>query len=196
VSQGTIGSAFRNIRRGRFEESFADLSFAASDYADLPLEDIKDFLHDDAAKGQEVFEAFGMKFPAGKVTVWGFILILGVQLYFFVYLRQLSGKLRADDAGWDVPWVGMDTSALSRAMLVSTLVFLPPTAMALLGSQAFVVWRKTPLPLDGWHRWSLGSEPYAFALGLIASFFLGVFSWRYRPRVKAEEPVAASPMFF
>jgi hypothetical protein len=77
-----------------------------------PRQDIKDFLHDEASKGAEVFEALGMKFPADKVTLWGIILILSVQLYFFVYLRQLSGRLRANDPGWDTPRVGRDTSGI------------------------------------------------------------------------------------
>src|SRR6202023_2887975 len=116
-------------------------------FVDLPLEDTKEFLHDEASNGQEIFEAFGMKFPAGRVTLWGELLLLSVQLYFFIYLRQLSGKLNADDPGWDVPWVGMDTSALGQAILFVSLVALPIGAMGLLGGQAFLIWRKSPPPV-------------------------------------------------
>src|SRR5215472_12744194 len=35
------------------------------------------------------------------------------QLYFFLYLGKLDGRLRPDDPGWDVPWIGMDCSKLA-----------------------------------------------------------------------------------
>jgi hypothetical protein len=164
--------------------------------ADLPLQDIKEFLHDEAAKGQEVFEAFGMKLPAGKVTLWGEILVLSVQLYFFIYLRQVAGKLRPDDPGWDVPWVSMDTSRLSKTVVFVSLVVLPVAATALLGVQAFLVWRKTAWPYEGWSRLLHPSEPFALGIAVIASICLGILSWRYRPKVEAEEPSYSSPLFY
>jgi hypothetical protein len=119
-----------------------------------------------------------------------------VQLYFVVYLRQLSGKLRADDPGWDVPWVGMDTSGLGQIILFVSLIALPVAAMALLGGRAFLVWRNAALPDDWWHRLLHRSEPFALATALIASICLGILSWRYRPKVEAEEPPYSSPLFY
>jgi hypothetical protein len=196
VSQEVLASALGRLQLGTFPESFADLSIAAADNADLPLEDIKDFLHEEASKGQEVFEAFGMKFPAGKVTLWGELLLLSVQLYFLLYLRQLSGQLRADDPGWDVPWVGMNTSRLGQTILFASLIVLPIAAMALLGGQAFLVWRKTALPDGWWHRLLYRSESFALGIALIASICLGILSWRYRPKVEAEQPSHSSPLFY
>ena len=43
-----------------------------------------------------------------KLAIWGTVILLGVQIYLLSFLKQLSGKLGPDDAGWDVPWVGMD----------------------------------------------------------------------------------------
>jgi hypothetical protein len=196
VTQQAIGNRYSKFRAGPFNESFADLRSATNNYTDLPLIDIKEFLHDEASKGQEVFEAFGMKFPAGRVALWGTILLTSVQLYFVVYLRQLSGKLRADDPGWDVPWVGMDTSGLGQIILFVSLIALPVAAMALLGGRAFLVWRNAALPDDWWHRLLHRSEPFALATALIASICLGILSWRYRPKVEAEEPPYSSPLFY
>jgi hypothetical protein len=196
VGQRTFSVNFRNLRPGVFERSFSDLAAAARNQMDLPLERVETSIHDDVSKGNDFFEAFGMKFPAGKVTLWGELLLLSVQLYFFVYLRQLYGKLCADDTGWDVPWVGMDSSSLSQIILLVSLVFLPIAAMGLLGGQAFLVWGKTGLPDGWWHRLLYRSEPFALGVALIASTGLGILSWRYRPRVEAEEPSCPSPLFF
>jgi hypothetical protein len=196
VSQKTIISTFTGLVPGNMQQTFPDLSIAASTAMDLPLEDVRDFIRDAAVKGQEVFEAFGMKFPAGRVTLWGEILVLSVQLYFFTYLRQLSGKLRADDPGWDVPWIGMDTARLSQVILFVSLVALPIGAIAVLGGQASLIWRQAVLPDDWRYRLLYRSEPVALFLALIASICLGILSWRCRPKVEAEEPSYSSPLFY
>jgi hypothetical protein len=136
VSQQSIASRFLGVRPGPFASSFIDLSIAGHEYANLPMEDIKGFLHDEAAKGPEVFEIFGMKLPAARVTLWGVLLVLSVQLYFFAYVRQLSEKLRANDPGWDVPWIGTDTSRLGKTLLFCSLLVLPSSAVAALGFRA------------------------------------------------------------
>jgi len=184
------------IKQGHFEEVFADLAAASRGHGESSLEDFKAFLHDEAAKGREVFEAFGMKFPTERVTVWGELLLLTAQLYFFIYLRQLSGKLRADDPGWDVPWVGMDTSALGQTILFASLMALPIAAMAVLGGHAFLTWRKTALPNGLWYRLLNLSEPFALGIAFIASICLGILCWHYRPRIEAEEPKCPSPLFY
>ena len=69
----------------------------------LRFEDIRQMLADEATKGPDVFEAFGMRLPASQITLWGIIVLLCVQLYSVTYLRLLTGKLRTDDAGWEVP---------------------------------------------------------------------------------------------
>jgi len=95
-------------------------------------------LSDENTKGAEVFEAFGMKFPAGQITFWGDILLLSVQLYFLVYLRQLSGKLKPDDAGWDVPWIGMNSSATSKVMCCVSFAVMPVVASTCIGWQGAI----------------------------------------------------------
>lgn len=129
---------FAGRHRGSFEESFSDLDQASREFQGLDLEDVKSFISEEAAKGTEVFEAFGMKIPAGQLTLGGIVLVLSIQLYFLIYLRQLLGKLEVGDAGWDVPWMGMDQSLLARLVFFATVVLLPLTAIALLAGHAAV----------------------------------------------------------
>jgi len=206
ISQKTVTLTFKNLRQGVFEASFADLSFAAHEYADLPLEDIKDFVHYEAGKGQEVFEVFGMKFPAGQVTFWGVVLLLSVQLYFFAYLRQLAGKLKSSDPGWDVPWIGVDSSLLSNTILYATLVVAPCAAAFLLARQATIrlssgYWEKAdhwyrPIHLLAapWHwHYTVLLKILLLILAAIASGYLGLQSWKYRPQIVPEPELPEYP---
>jgi hypothetical protein len=66
------------------------------------MEEVRKIIFDEATKGDEIFEAFGMKFPAGQITIWGSIVLLSIQLcifLYFLYLKQLSGRLRSHDPG-------------------------------------------------------------------------------------------------
>ncbi len=133
VSQQTLVDVFKNWQPGSFNKSFSDLALATKELQSLELDDIEKFVASEAATvGSEVFEAFGMKIPLRQISVWGSVLLLGVQLYFFVYLKQLSGKLRSTDPGWDVPWIGMDTSWLGQAIFFVTITMLPWCTVLLL----------------------------------------------------------------
>jgi len=151
--------------------------------ADLPLEDIKEFIHDEAAKGSELFEVFGMKFPAGQITLWGIALVLSIEVYLFLYLRQLAEKLRPDDPGWDAPWIGMDSSGLGKSLFFITLVPLPVASLALL-----TVRRTTQLlsvvPSNRFLHWRAEIGALIFACGM--SLALALLCWKYRPRLIVE----------
>jgi len=195
VTRETISHHFHNLHAGEFQDTFADLARASDAMSDLPLQDIKEFIHDEAAKGPEIFEVFGMKFPAGQVTLWGIILLLSIELYFFTYLRQLAGKLSSDDPGWDVPWIGMDGSTLAQAILFVTLVPLPVAALTLLAvrraaslfvvssdknASVFTLLRSLNLAGRG--------EIAVLLLACVASLVLALLCWKYRPRLIEASP--------
>ena len=188
VTQDTISRHFHNLQAGTFEDTFADLSKAADTMSDLPLQDIKEFIHDDAIKGPEVFEVFGMKFPAGQATYWGIILLLSIQLYFFTYLRQLNGKLGPNDAGWDVPWIGMDDSKVAQSMFFVSLVPLPIAMLVLLSYRRahalLTVLSSAKIPSITTPR-DTKAEVAILLLACVASLALALLCWKYRPQLIA-----------
>lgn len=135
VSPQSISDKFHNLPQGKFEDSFADLQAAAVPYQNVQLTKLEFFLHDDASKGSEVFEALGVKFPANQITVWGIVVLLGIQLYYFVCLESAPRK-NDDHADLSVPWLGMSSSRLSRCILFITSVLLPPAAGLLVWKRA------------------------------------------------------------
>lgn len=208
VTQASIKSEFPTIRLGVFKESFSDLAAAAQGaMSELDLETVEALIHDEAAKGPDVFEAFGMKFPAGQVTLWGDILLLGIQLYFLAYLGQLAGKLKPDDPGWDVPWVGMDSSGLSDSIFYASVVVLPFSAAILLGLQAtvrlsFGCWERIEghwyhpiyFLVGPWHwHYDVLIKIFLLIVAAAASGCLGILCWKYRPQIAPEPELPEYP---
>ena len=185
-----------------FGESFMDLSLASHDFQYLDLEDVRTFISGEAAKGTEVFEAFGMKIPADQLTFGGITLVVSIQLYFLIYLRQLSGKLEVGDPGWDVPWMGMDQSFLAKVVFFCTVVLLPIVAIATvayhpaaqrLHAEAIIVsdvapeWKRavTFITDTAWLLPAVGGP-------LLSAAALAILSWKRRPKL-VESPTETSP---
>lgn len=203
VTQSALNHQFHNLYPGDFHRTFYDLSRAADQLADLELEDIKEFIHDEAAKGTEVFEILGMRFPAEQVTIWGIVLVLSVQLYLLTYLSQSFDKLGSDDPGWDIPWIGMNPSGLAKSMFLISIVPLPYLALAMLVTRRVAV-AISPIWNVGNHTAVLifkllnrtqRAQILALLLAWILGLVLGVLSWKYRPQPK-ESAESCSPALF
>jgi hypothetical protein len=190
IDQKSLASHFGNWHPGPFGEIFADLAQASGQFGETTLEDFKKHLSDEASKGTEVFEAFGLKFPAGQVTLWGIILLLGIEIYFLAYLRQWAEKLGPDDSGWEVPWIGMDTSKLSQSIFFVTLVPLPVVALTFLAVRRATALFVSPsdknrhlLALLRSLNWSGRAEILVLLLASISSLAPALLCWKYRPRL-------------
>jgi len=168
------------------DRSFVDLSRAAKGLESSPLEELEKHLNDESAKGHEVFEAFGVKFPTGQISGWGIVVLLSIQCYFYIYLKQRSGALGLDDPVWDVPWIGMDRSPLAEAIYGFTVVIVPIIAIALLHAQIlFSGWNET-WKVWLWDRrfaWDYKGivEVIVLIFALAVSCLLSRAAWRYRP---------------
>lgn len=191
ASQGLLKSFFPDVCSGSFNDSFPDLRSATEEFATDPLDEIRKHVNEEAAKGADLFEAFGMKFPTDQITRWGAIVLLSIQIYFFLYLRQLAGKLSPSDAGWDVPWIAMDQSKAARVILFVTVTVLPCVAAA---SLAYLVSQQASPEYASaqgdcyrqgllWRGWSHLLRVLVFLGAAVCAGVLGVWCWRYRPKV-------------
>lgn len=207
ITQQGFVKVFPDWQSGAFKTSFYDLDAAAHEYETLGFDQVSKLLSDDSPRGSEVFEAFGLKFPAGQITVWGDVLLLGVQLYFLIYLRQLSGKLNADDAGWDVPWIGMNSSALSAVICFFTFAVLPVFTAICVGWQGAIrayigylyrtdnrFWFHLRSMPWTWH-YSAHVKVALLILAVFGSGYLGILCWKYRPQIAPEPPSCPAQMF-
>lgn len=92
---------------GKFENCFPNLAKASENLQPASLTEMQTYLAQQLAKGDAVFEAFGLKVPVEKLAIWGVVIVLAVQLYLFLQVKELHSKLKSSDSGWNVPWFGI-----------------------------------------------------------------------------------------
>jgi len=166
-----------------FQSHYRNLVEAARGREDLDFSVLAPQIYAEAEKGDEPFEAFGLKIPENRIASWGIVVLISIQLYFVMYLRRLSNKLKPDDPGWDVPWMAMDESKLARAMLFVSIVLLPACATFAVAARA------DNLGNSGGEK----IEVIVVICGLLLSWVLDFLSWRYRPKLRA--PSVPSQLF-
>ncbi len=111
---------------GSFSDSFRELDDATIGIQGKSFEELKYVLAQEAAKPKaESLELFGVKFPVATARLWGVGAIFVIQLYLWIHLHELSPRLRADDPGWDVAWIGVYRSRWARGLFVITAAVLP-----------------------------------------------------------------------
>jgi hypothetical protein len=174
-----------------FDTCFPDLSKATGTLGGMPLESLRQYLLGQMDKGEEVFEAFGLKIKVGQITLWGFVVVLSVQLYLFLHFKELRSKIAPGDSGWDVPWIGVYKSSLSRLVFFSTICILPLLTAGLLairGGETLLI----PLPRD-WRAvsWLITSRLGGYALAFIGSALLAIGTWLYRPTVASVSTIVS-----
>jgi hypothetical protein len=122
---------------GTFSSSFPDLDKTTASIQERSFEAISSNLQEEASKPKaDSFEVFGVKFPVEKATRWGILLIVGIQLYLWIHLHELSPRLKEGDAGWDVAWIGVYRSLPARVLFVASTALLPVVTIAALGNNA------------------------------------------------------------
>jgi hypothetical protein len=122
---------------GSFSEVFSDLDKATQPFQGNSFEAISSKLQEEAQKPKaDSFEVFGVKFPVEKATRWGILLIVGIQLYLWIHLHELSPRLKEGDEGWDVAWIGVYRSLPARILFICSTAVLPIATIVALGSNA------------------------------------------------------------
>jgi hypothetical protein len=193
-------AAYKGLLHSDFAHSFYDLRQVANKHGVEDLLELQSVLSTSEVSETAVFEAFGIKFPADVATLGGTIALLCVQLYFFLYLRKLSGSLKPDDPGWDVPWIGMDSTGLAGGIFLLTVALLPVASMTLLGAVSAARFTRGYRQLNSihvlphcevWHwYWSVQAKIYCLTAAVIVSLVLGLLCWKYRPQLsRGSEPI-------
>jgi hypothetical protein len=194
LTREELAAHFKSWGTGSFIDAFYDFDQASKDIAYWDLEDIGRRLAEDAAK-VDVFEVWGVRIPAGQLTIGGICVVLGIQFYLMLYLKSLRGKLRPQDAGWDVPWLAMDLSLLARCAYFLSVTALPVFAIWLLVQRG---WYAHPAhqPVSAEPATSLSIRFVGVAEWIeryaapFISLLLGAAAWCYRPR---PESITAGP---
>lgn len=164
-----------------FEQCFPELAKAVKGFEYTAFSDLRNHLVQQVEKGGEVFEAFGLKIPVQGLAVWGLVVLLGVQFYFYLHLRELHAKIEPDDSGWDAAWVGMYKSNDARMAFFASVALLPLVA------SGFLAYRGWQVLHDSNSRFPTSAAMVTYTLALGLSALLAFSAWKHRPRL---EPIA------
>lgn len=119
-----------------FKDAFYELDQAIGSRQNLDFENIKQILRTNERNSKESFQAFGVTFPIETATRWGVFLILVIQLYFWVHLKEYRKRIYRES---DIAWIGSYTSGDAKLLFCLTALLVP------LGVVVFVSYRVGPL---------------------------------------------------
>jgi hypothetical protein len=97
------------FRNSTFDERFPDAArfMRDRDWESVSFDDFIKDLRSARDKFDNPATVFGFLVPAEQVTPWGLALLVGVQLYFWIHLYEITTKMQSDSPGWGVAWVGV-----------------------------------------------------------------------------------------
>jgi hypothetical protein len=131
--QGVVIRAHPAWKPGLCRESFAALVKQADNSSDKSFPGIASYLSEAAAKEKtDSYTVFGMEFPVESASRWGILLIIGIQLYLWINLHEVSPRIKPDDPGWDVAWIGVYKSLPARSLFIALTLVLPLIAIIVL----------------------------------------------------------------
>jgi hypothetical protein len=128
-NQNVQGSAIESLRLpwipGRFQESFPDLSRLSKGLDSLSLEQLEDHIGELRASGSDSVEIFGAKLPVDFLRTWGILILFGVQLYYYLHIRQYHDVFGSERTEPSFPWIACYESKVSRFVYLASVTVLP-----------------------------------------------------------------------
>ena len=123
--------SWHNKRKMPFKDAFRELASVSGPFENADIISAEKILDAEAKRTGDAFEAVGLKIPAEVAVRCGVLLVLGVQLYLLIHLREFGNRLDRE-AGYEVAWIGVYSSKLARVMLLVSLLLLPACTVVLL----------------------------------------------------------------
>jgi hypothetical protein len=161
----------KELPAGKFATSFPNLDSLAEIYGDFDVDKLDGILKDlQNRTGGESFQVFGVRIPAGATSRWGVMVVLSVQLYFWMHLGELRRRLRPTDAGWNVAFIGMYSSLPACVVYFVTSCVLPLLAIVALCVKGILAGENRALVIN------------VLLLGSIAALALTIGIWKASPR--------------
>jgi hypothetical protein len=151
-----------------FTDAFPELASVDAPFENADVLSATRILDAESKRTGDAFEAAGLKIPAEIAVRCGVLLILGVQLYFWIHLHEFGNRLERE-AGYDVAWIGVYSSWPARGMLFASVVALPISTVILLS------YRGLSMTEDKWLAWSI------LVTSNVASLLISYFVFKALP---------------
>jgi hypothetical protein len=185
-----LAAMFRESHKGEFNEAFPELALISNDLLKIDLKDVPDRVRYMEVQGEQGVDAFGLRVTASEVGRFGVVLLLAVQLYFWLHLRELAGKIAPSAPGWDVAWIGVYSSRPSVvALFLSSCVLPLASAIVIVPRIWHASGQDSPVP-PPLLRLLVAGTVYLLSGGLAAATIARINRLRKGREVAHEEPVS------
>lgn len=158
---------------GKFEETFPDLYNFVKENPQMQFKDVNRILQLLRERSSEKVEFLGLRFRERDLASWGAGIIVIVQLYLWLHLRELRVRVRSKTTNdfIKVPWIGLypDWRALIVSLLTASIL---PVAVLLYG------------------RVTLDFSPFVFGalvLGVVFAIATGKLLWHLQGNIRHAE---------
>jgi hypothetical protein len=115
-----------------FKDAFRDLAAVDGTFEDASIESVERILDGEAKTQTETFETFGLKIPGEIAVRFGALLVLAVQLYLWIHLREVGLRMK-QNTDLDIAWIGTYSSKAARILFYVTVTVLPLITLVVLG---------------------------------------------------------------
>lgn len=120
-----------------FNDAFRELRVAAGGLGNLPLEELEDRLRERVGEYKNI-SVLGFDMPLTELGRWGTVLLVAIQLYFWLHLRTLHHRLQQSGTSFcEVAWIGLYLDRASRATTLVSCTLLPLSSILALGALLF-----------------------------------------------------------
>lgn len=116
--------------RGSFAVNFPELVALTVDETAYGLDTLQALLISRSERAQDDIELFGLVIPSVLIARWGGLIILIVQLYFFLHLRALRDQIGQGRDAPLAPWIGIYPDRISKTAAALSACALPPAVLA------------------------------------------------------------------
>lgn len=111
-------------RPGKFNDTFPELSALTKNLDSLTIDQVSDLLKRDEEQARQSFEIFGAKFPSEILGIWGIVILLSIQLYQWLHLRNFI-YLNSSNEKIDFPWIALYRGFIPKVVTIFSACLLP-----------------------------------------------------------------------
>jgi hypothetical protein len=122
IASPFLGKAWRH---GSFSTTFPELAEVTKFTRNLPFDQIEEILQDENLRNADKLEAFGLKIPAQGISLWGALILIGIQVYLNRHLKFLNSVHVKNLHVARAAWLGLYTDYGSIIITILTMALLP-----------------------------------------------------------------------
>lgn len=137
-----------------YDEQFKALASLTKEWPEIGVDVAKKIINAEYAREDELFEVVGFELSADLLRSWGIFLILGIQFYYYLHIRELNrrkGLFKGISAIEVFPWLALQKGASAIMNYISVVLLPLASLLVLIGIDLTIQpWREVVTQIQVW----------------------------------------------